>query len=112
MRMIGFDISRSVAEVAYLQDGTIRPGGRVGLKRCDLAKFASTLGSEGKNPSGRFPGLRRTAEWRRAVASNHLDVRAAWQPGTSAPGSVAQPGKCPAKMHRRSLAIVLPELSW
>lgn len=44
MRIIGLDVSRSVAEVAYLQDGLIRAGGRVMLRLPELAQFAQGLG--------------------------------------------------------------------
>lgn len=43
MRVIGLDVSRSVAEVAYLQDGLIRAGGRIALKRPELERFARHL---------------------------------------------------------------------
>jgi len=46
MRIIGLDVSRSVAEVAYLENGRLRPGGRIGLKRAELEQFASGLGVE------------------------------------------------------------------
>jgi transposase len=45
MRVIGLDVSRSVAEVAYLQDGLIRAGGRILLKRPELEQFARSLGA-------------------------------------------------------------------
>jgi len=43
MRVIGLDVSRTVAEVAYLEEGRIRPGGRVELLHGPLARFAGTL---------------------------------------------------------------------
>jgi transposase len=43
MRIIGLDVSRSVAEVAYLEDGILRAGGRVGLRRDELERFAAQL---------------------------------------------------------------------
>lgn len=43
MRVIGLDVSRSVAEVAYLQDGLVHAGGRVLLKRPELEQFARSL---------------------------------------------------------------------
>lgn len=43
MRVIGLDVSRSVAEVAYLEDGLLRPGGRVGLRCDELERFAARL---------------------------------------------------------------------
>lgn len=46
MRVIGLDVSRSVAEVAYLQDGVRRPAGRISLKRLDLEQFARHLGPD------------------------------------------------------------------
>lgn len=36
MRVIGLDVSRSVAEIAYLDNGLLRAGGRVGLRRDEL----------------------------------------------------------------------------
>lgn len=47
MRVIGLDVSRSVAEVAYLQDGLLRAGGRIALKRSELEQFAQRLKPEG-----------------------------------------------------------------
>lgn len=46
MRVIGLDVSRTVAEVAYLEDGLLRQGGRIGLRRTELEQFASGLGAE------------------------------------------------------------------
>jgi transposase len=46
MRVIGLDVSRSVAEIAYLEKGLVRPGGRISLRRVELEKFASGLGQE------------------------------------------------------------------
>ncbi|MDR5749121.1 IS110 family transposase [Caballeronia sp. LZ029] len=43
MRIIGLDVSRSVAEVAYLENGILKSGGRVGLRRDELKQFASQL---------------------------------------------------------------------
>ncbi|MEZ2355031.1 IS110 family transposase [Caballeronia sp. RCC_10] len=43
MRIIGLDVSRSVAEVAYLENRTLKSGGRVGLRRDELKQFASQL---------------------------------------------------------------------
>jgi transposase len=43
MRIIGLDVSRSVAEVAYLENGILKPGGRVGLRRDQLERFAAQL---------------------------------------------------------------------
>ena len=43
MRVIGLDVSRTVAEIAYLEQGKIRPGGRVTLDHASLARFASEL---------------------------------------------------------------------
>ncbi|WP_370889820.1 IS110 family transposase [Caballeronia sp. RCC_10] len=37
------DVSRSVAEVAYLENRTLKSGGRVGLRRDELKQFASQL---------------------------------------------------------------------
>ena len=41
MRVIGLDVSRTFAEVAYLEDGIVRPGGRVGLRRETLDSLAN-----------------------------------------------------------------------
>ncbi|WP_239499004.1 MULTISPECIES: IS110 family transposase [Paraburkholderia] len=35
------DVSRSVAEIAYLEDGVLRAGGRAGLRRDELERFAA-----------------------------------------------------------------------
>jgi len=43
MRVIGLDVSRTFAEIAYLQDGHLRSGGRVALDQARLARFASEL---------------------------------------------------------------------
>jgi transposase len=43
MRIIGLDVSRSVAEVAYLENGILKPGGRAGLRRDELERFAAQL---------------------------------------------------------------------
>lgn len=46
MRVIGLDVARSVAEVAYLQEGLLRAGGRISLSRPELERFARRLGPE------------------------------------------------------------------
>jgi len=46
MRVIGLDVSRSFAEVAYLEDGLVRAGGRVTLLHPELERFALTLGKD------------------------------------------------------------------
>ena len=43
MRIVGLDVSRSVAEIVYLEDGVLRAGGRAGLFRDELEKFAAQL---------------------------------------------------------------------
>src|SRR5438270_8210646 len=43
MRVIGLDVSRTVAEIAYLEDGCINSGGRVELQRKPLQDFAMRL---------------------------------------------------------------------
>jgi hypothetical protein len=43
MRVIGQDVSRTVAEVAYLEAGRIQPGGRVELVSPALQAFAKRL---------------------------------------------------------------------
>jgi transposase len=43
MRVIGLDVSRTVAEVAYLEGGRIQPGGRVELVHPALQGFAKRL---------------------------------------------------------------------
>jgi transposase len=43
MRVVGLDVSRTVAEIAYLEDGRIRAGGRVELQRAALQAFAMRL---------------------------------------------------------------------
>ncbi|CAB3810717.1 hypothetical protein LMG27177_07408 [Paraburkholderia fynbosensis] len=46
MRIVGLDVSRSVAEIAYLEDGVLRAGGRAGLRRDELERFAAQLGPD------------------------------------------------------------------
>jgi transposase len=43
MRVIGLDVSRTVAEIAYLEGGRIQPGGRVELVSPALQGFAKRL---------------------------------------------------------------------
>ena len=43
MRVVGLDVSRTVAEIAYLEDGRIRAGGRVELQHSVLQAFARRL---------------------------------------------------------------------
>lgn len=43
MRIVGLDVSCSVAEIAYLEDGTLHAGGRTGLRRDELERFAVKL---------------------------------------------------------------------
>ncbi len=43
MRVVGLDVSRTVAEVAFLEDGRIRAGGRVALDHAALARYADNL---------------------------------------------------------------------
>ena len=43
MRVVGLDVSRTVAEIAYLEDGRIRAGGRVELQYAALQAFAKRL---------------------------------------------------------------------
>lgn len=43
MRIVGLDVSRSVAEIADLEDGVLRAGGRAGLRRDELERFAAKL---------------------------------------------------------------------
>lgn len=45
MRIVGLDVSRSVAEIAYLEDGVLQAGGRAGLRRDELERFAASLHS-------------------------------------------------------------------
>jgi len=40
MRIVGVDDSRTVAEIAYLERGRLHPGGRIGVERCSLQRFA------------------------------------------------------------------------
>jgi transposase len=46
MRVIGLDVSRTVAEIAYLQDGRVRPGGRIALDQGSLVRFAGELSAD------------------------------------------------------------------
>jgi transposase len=43
MRIVGLDVSRSVAEIAYMEHGTLHAGGRTGLRRDELERFAEKL---------------------------------------------------------------------
>jgi transposase len=43
MRIVGLDVSRSVAEVAYLEHGTLHAGGRTGLRRDELERITVKL---------------------------------------------------------------------
>lgn len=43
MRVIGLDVHRSFAQVAVLENGVLRQGGRVDLVRDKLVAFARTL---------------------------------------------------------------------
>jgi transposase len=43
MRVVGLDVSRTVAEIAYLEDGRVCAGGRVTLERAALAQYANRL---------------------------------------------------------------------
>lgn len=43
MRVVGLDVSRTVAEIAYLEDGCVRAGGRVTLELAALAQYANSL---------------------------------------------------------------------
>lgn len=43
MRIVGFDVSRSVAEIAYLEDCKRHAGGRTGLRSDELERFAEKL---------------------------------------------------------------------
>jgi len=45
MRVIGLDVSRSVGEIAYLEDGQLREGGRVVLRHDALKQFGEGLRS-------------------------------------------------------------------
>ncbi|WP_237573951.1 MULTISPECIES: hypothetical protein [Mycetohabitans] len=43
MCFIGLDVSRSVAGIAYLEDGVVRAGGRAGPRRDERERFAAQL---------------------------------------------------------------------
>jgi transposase len=43
MRIVGLDVSRSVAEIAYPEDGMLQADGRAGLRRDELERFAAEL---------------------------------------------------------------------
>ncbi len=45
MRIVGLDVSRSVVEIAYLEDGVLQAGGRAWLRRDELERFAARLRS-------------------------------------------------------------------
>jgi transposase len=80
MRVIGLDVSRSVAQVAYLQDGLVRPGGQIALRRADLEKFADRLGAgdhvvlEATGNTAAIVGVLK-ARAERVVVANPLQVR-------------------------------------
>ena len=42
MRVVGLDVSRTVAEIAYLEDGHVKAGGRVELVHDVLTRWAAT----------------------------------------------------------------------
>ena len=42
MRVVGLDVSRTVAEIAYLENGEVKSGGRVELVHSVLARWAAT----------------------------------------------------------------------
>lgn len=80
MRVIGLDVSRSVAEIAYLQDGLIQSGGKVALRRDELNQFAARLGAGDHvvleatgNTAAIVRALKPHAE--RVVVANPLKVR-------------------------------------
>jgi transposase len=43
MRVIGLDVSRTFGEIAYLENGLLRPAGRVVLQHAELERFAQSL---------------------------------------------------------------------
>jgi transposase len=43
MRVVGLDVSRTLVEIAYLEDGHVRSGGRVSVARAALESFARNL---------------------------------------------------------------------
>jgi transposase len=43
MRVVGVGVSRTVAEIAYLEHGRVHSGGRVGVERSSLQRFAKGL---------------------------------------------------------------------
>lgn len=43
MRVVGLDVSRTFGEIAYLEEGVVRAGGRVTLLQKELHEFACTL---------------------------------------------------------------------
>ena len=45
MRVVGLDVSRTFGEIAYLEEGQVRPGGRVTLQHEPLQRFAQGLRS-------------------------------------------------------------------
>ena len=42
MRVVSLDVSRTVAEVAYLEHGEVKSGGRIDLVQGTLARWAAT----------------------------------------------------------------------
>ncbi|EDT05614.1 transposase IS116/IS110/IS902 family protein [Burkholderia ambifaria IOP40-10] len=43
MRVVAFDVSRFVAEIAYLENSLLHAGDRTGLRRDELERFAEKL---------------------------------------------------------------------
>ena len=52
MRVVGLDVSRTFAEIAYLEDGCNRADGRVEVSRAALAHFSASLRRKHRLPSG------------------------------------------------------------
>ena len=51
MRVVGLDVSRTFAEIAYLEDGCNRADGRVEVSRAALAHFSASLRRKHRLPA-------------------------------------------------------------
>jgi transposase len=80
MRVVGLDVSRTLVEVAYLEDGRVRSGGRVSVARAALESFARSLRPDDEvvlEATGNTAAIVTTVKphVRRVVVANPLQVR-------------------------------------
>jgi transposase len=81
MRVVGLDIHRSFAEAALIEDGRVRPLGRVDLVRDKVVAFAQKLGAEAEivvEATGNTMAVVKlmAPHVKRVVIANPLQVRA------------------------------------